>query len=43
MLVDFFSILLKLQAEHERLRNEIKTGISKPSTERNPSRKQTAP
>lgn len=33
----------KLKAELEQLRNEIKTGTSKPSSERKPSRKQTAP
>jgi len=33
----------KLKAELEQLRNEIKTGNSKPSSERKPSRKQTAP
>jgi len=33
--------IVKLQAEHERLHNETKTGISKPSSKRKPSRKQT--
>lgn len=33
----------KLQAEFDRLRNELKPGNSKPSTERKPSRKQTSP
>jgi septal ring factor EnvC (AmiA/AmiB activator) len=35
--------IVELQAEHERLRNEIRTGSSKPSSERKPSRKQPAP
>jgi hypothetical protein len=35
--------IVKLQAEHERLRNGTKPGISKPSSKRMPSRKQTAP
>ena len=33
----------KLKTELDQLRNEIKTGNSKPSSERKPSRKQTAP
>src|SRR6185503_18361115 len=33
----------KLQAEFERLRNEKQTGISKPSPESKPSRKQPLP
>jgi hypothetical protein len=35
--------IVKLQAGHERLRNETKTGISKPSSEPKPSPKQAAP
>jgi hypothetical protein len=34
--------IVKLQAEHERLRNERKPGTQKPFSEPKPSRKQTA-
>jgi hypothetical protein len=35
--------IVKLQAEHERLRNKKNPGTSKPSSGPKPSRKQTAP